>query len=199
MAEFYGGKDERSCRFHPAQRKAQDVLDATKQAGRELVASLQIAPETMTRMTQSMGSTQLFDRMGNIYWKTCINEGVTPKEYNDRKMVPRPDNLKDFMLIFSYGLNAKAAGDQKVFLQFKFSGAVKDPCYFTLANGKVSANEGICENPVLTIETPFDVWMDIITRKADGAQMLMEQKYKVSGDLALMMRLFQKESGTPAK
>jgi SCP-2 sterol transfer family len=33
--------------------------------------------------------------------------------------------------------------------------------------------------------------MDIITRKADGAKMLMEQKYKVEGDLQLMMQLFQ--------
>jgi putative sterol carrier protein len=36
--------------------------------------------------------------------------------------------------------------------------------------------------------------MDIITRKADGAQMLIKGKYKVSGDLTLMMKLFQSES-----
>jgi putative sterol carrier protein len=36
--------------------------------------------------------------------------------------------------------------------------------------------------------------MDIITGKADGQQMFMEQKYKVDGDLTLMLQLFQKES-----
>jgi len=41
--------------------------------------------------------------------------------------------------------------------------------------------------------------MDIITRKADGAKMLMEQQYKVSGDLALMMQLFQKEDSPSVK
>jgi putative sterol carrier protein len=50
---------------------------------------------------------------------------------------------------------------------------------------------GTCEKPDLTIETPFNIWMDIITRKVDGAQMLIEQKYKVSGDLALMLQLFR--------
>jgi len=47
------------------------------------------------------------------------------------------------------------------------------------------------ENPSITIETPFDLWMDIMTKKADGQQMFMEQKYKVSGDLLLLMRISQ--------
>ncbi len=181
------------------QAKAKEVLDATRQAGRELVTSMKISPETMTQITQSMGSPQLFCKMGNIYWKTCIAEGITPKVFDERKMIPRPGTLDDFMLIFVYGLNAQAAGDSKVFVQFKFSGKVEEPCYFTIAGGKVSATAGICENPSLTIEAPFDVWMDIITRKADGAKMLMEQKYTVSGDLALMMQLFQKENSPAAK
>jgi putative sterol carrier protein len=43
------------------------------------------------------------------------------------------------------------------------------------------------------IETPFEVWMDILTRKADGAQMMMEGKYRVTGDLGLMLKLFSRE------
>jgi hypothetical protein len=35
--------------------------------------------------------------------------------------------------------------------------------------------------------------MDIMTRKADGQQMFMEQKYTVEGDLALMIGLFNRE------
>ena len=35
--------------------------------------------------------------------------------------------------------------------------------------------------------------MDIMTRKADGQQMFMDQKYKVNGDLALMIALFKRE------
>jgi predicted lipid carrier protein YhbT len=33
--------------------------------------------------------------------------------------------------------------------------------------------------------------MDIMTRKADGQQMFMEQKYTVSGDLSLLLRMNQ--------
>ena len=45
----------------------------------------------------------------------------------------------------------------------------------------------------LTIKTPFDVWMDIMTGKADGQQMFMEQKYTVTGDIGLMIQLFKTE------
>ena len=34
----------------------------------------------------------------------------------------------------------------------------------------------------IEIETPFGLWMDIMTRKADGQQMFMEQKYRVKVD-----------------
>ena len=56
----------------------------------------------------------------------------------------------------------------------------------------ISAEEGSKENPDITIETPFELWMDIMTGKADGQQMFMDQKYKVDGDLSLMIQLFQK-------
>jgi multimeric flavodoxin WrbA len=175
----------------PLEAKAKDVLDATRQAGRELVKTMKIEPETMARITQPLSNTRSFAKMGNMYWKTCIAEGVTPREFDDKKMVPRPASLDDFMFFFPFGLNAKAAPDKKVQLQINFSGDVNDSCYFTIENGKVDAEQGACAKPDLTIDTPFNVWMDIITRKADGAKMLMEQKYKVQGDLTLMMKLFQ--------
>jgi len=39
------------------------------------------------------------------------------------------------------------------------------------------------------------MWIDIMTGKADSQQMFMEQKYKVVGDLSLIIQLFQRESG----
>ena len=36
--------------------------------------------------------------------------------------------------------------------------------------------------------------MDIMTGKADGQQMFMEQKYRVEGDLELMIRLFESKT-----
>jgi putative sterol carrier protein len=64
-----------------------------------------------------------------------------------------------------------------------------------VASGRIAAREGSSANPDLTIETPFEVWMDIMTRKADGQQMFLDQKYRVTGDLALMIALFKRDEG----
>jgi hypothetical protein len=174
--------------------KADDILDATKLAGRELVEFMKILPETMERIRQPLVDAEVFSELGNIFWKTCIAEGVTPKEFREKKMVPRPDSIESFMLLFPYGLNSETVGNQKIILQFDFSGEVTDSCYFIIEKENIIAEEGSKDNPDITIETPFELWMDIMTGKADGQQMFMDQKYKVDGDLSLMIQLFQKQT-----
>jgi len=172
--------------------KTDDVLDATAQAGRELVRFMAVSPQTMARITQPLVDPKFFVGISNVMWKTCIAEGVPVREFAEKKMIPRPDSLESFLLLFPLELNAKAVSEKKGILQFKFSGEVDDSCYFTIETGTVGAQSGSADSPDITIETPFEVWMDIMTGKADGRQMLMEQRYKVSGDLSLMMQLFQK-------
>ena len=166
--------------------KKQEVLEAMVQAGRELVTSRKVSTETLNQIQQPIINFQTFAQMGNLYWKTCIAEGVTPKEFQEKNMIPRPDSIENFMLIFPFGLNSEAIGERKIILQLDFSGEVDDSCYFEIERGNVDAEKGSKENPDITIETPFDLWMDIITGKADGQQMFMEQKYTVKGDLPLM-------------
>lgn len=173
------------------QNKKRDILDATLQAGRELVMSMKVSAETMARIRQPLLKPKLFAEIGNIFWKTCIAEGVTPREFKERKMVPRPDSIESFKLLFPYAINAKAGGDKRVLLKFKFSGHVEDTCCFTLENGHVYAEKETGENPDITVEAPFDIWLDVMTRKADGRKLMMEQKYKVDGNTSLMAELLK--------
>ena len=172
-----------------------DILAATHQAGREIIEKKKVAPATLERIRQPLVDSKLFAQMGNLVWKSCIAEGVTPKTFKEKNMVPRPDSLESFMLLLQLGLNSRAAGDKQVVLQFDFSGQVKESCYFSIETGKVDAQKGAAKSADLVIETPFDLWMDIMTRKADGQQLLLEQKYKVTGDLGLMIALFKPEDG----
>ncbi len=172
--------------------KRKQVLDATIQAGRELVNSRSVSSETLNRIQQQIGDFDSFARIGNLFWKTCIAEGVTPKQFRDKNMVPRPDSIETFMLIFPRGLNSEVAAERRITLQFNFSGEVSDSCHFIIEKGNIAAEKGSRENPDIAIATPFELWMDIVTGKADGQQMFMEQKYTVEGDLALMIELFQK-------
>ncbi len=119
------------------EEKTSDILEATTQAGRELVQFMKIAPETMARIRQPFVDFQSFAQIGNLLWKTCIAEGVTPKEFREKNMIPRPDSLESFMSLLPFGINSKAAGDKKVILQFKFSGDVEDSCYFCVEKRRI--------------------------------------------------------------
>lgn len=188
VAEIYRSSAE-MLRRPPTNDSMRDVLEATFQGGRELVETMKISPETMVRIKKPMTD---FDRMaplGNLAWQTCIDEGVTMGEFQKRGMVPRPNSIETFLAIMQIGFNPQKAGDTRMTMQYRFSGQVEDECYIKIDNGEISSSSGSIENPDLMIDTPFEVWMDILTRKADGAQMLMEGKYKVEGNTDLLLNM----------
>jgi multimeric flavodoxin WrbA/putative sterol carrier protein len=163
-----------------------DILEATRQAGRELIESKKISSETMARITQPLGSEDATAEIGNAYWKTCITEGITPRTFEQEVKIVRPDSIESFMTIMSMGFNSQAAGNTQAILQFTLSGEVEGSCYFTIEKGTVTATLGTAEKSDLTIDTPFELWMDIVAGKADGQQMFMEGKYRAEGNISLM-------------
>ena len=182
--------------------KLDDILDATRQAGRELVESMAISPQTMARIKQPIDDVRSIRATANIFWKSCIAEGVIPKTFEQRGMVPRPDSVETYMAIMSLGFNSQASADTKAALQFNFSGEVDGSCYFKIEKGTFEARLGTADNPDLTIKAPFEVWMDILTGKADGTQMLMDGKYQAEGDISLLMKMgqmFSRRSNTEAE
>ena len=170
----------------PWKHKLTDILDATRQAGRELVESMAISPQTMTRIVQPLDDVQSVRDVANLFWKTCIAEGVNTKTFEQKGMVPLPDSIETYMAIMRFGFNSQAAAGTNAVLQFKFSGEVEGSCYFTIDKGTIAATLGTVDKPDLTVEAPFEVWMDIVARKADGMQMFMEGKYQAEGDISLM-------------
>ena len=173
-------------------QKANEILEATTRAGWELAESGTVAPDTLA----AIGQPILLDRkqwflMGNLMWKTCIAEGVTPREFNEKGLAPRPDSIETFLIIMSMGFNPQGAGDTKAVIQFDFSGEVEGSCHFRIENGGMAALPGVGDCPDLVIKTPFNVWLDIMAGRLDGQQAFMEQKYQVSGDVAILMQLKQ--------
>ena len=188
-AEIYRPASETMVKL-PYRDIADDIFAATAQAGREIVESMQVQPETMQRIKQKIvADTSEMHYMGNLFWKTCIAEGVTPKEFSEKGMVPRADSIESFMKVLPMGFNAEKAGDTRATLQFNFNGDIQGACHFNIGDGKLVARAGAAENADLTINTPFELWLDIMAGKADGQQMFMEQKYTVDGDANLLLRM----------
>ena len=174
------------------EEKVRQILESTRKAGQEIVQSMKVSEETLALVTQDIAKDKdLYRKISNLSWKSCIAEGVTPKEFEEKGLIPRPDSIETFMMILPLGFNPAGAGDGKAVVQFNFSGDVQGACHFRIENGTISAIHGPAESPELTIESPFDVWMDIMTGKADGQQMFMKQGYTAKGDLSLLMRMKQ--------
>ena len=89
------------------------------------------------------------------------------------------------------GFNPGPASGLKTTIQFNFSGKNQGSCFLSIADGSINGRQGSVNQPDLTVNTPFDVWMDILTGKADGQQMFLDQKYTVEGDLSLLMQMDQ--------
>jgi len=168
-----------------------DIAKGVQQAGKELVETRSVEQDTLGIIQQPIFSSEEggFHGLGNLFWKTCIAEGVTPKEFEKKGMIPRPDSLESFMAILKMGFNPEGATGINATMQFCFSDSVEGDCYFTIKNGSIVAKEGRHANPTITIIAPFEVWMDIMTGKADGQEMFFQEKYTVEGDFELMMKM----------
>jgi multimeric flavodoxin WrbA/putative sterol carrier protein len=171
---------------------AAGILDATRQAGREIGATMKVSEETMALVRQPMiENPGDFLEFGNLMWQTCIAEGITPREFGKRGVMPRPDSINSYIEMMKLGFNTVSANGLEAKIQFNFSGENQGSCFIAIKDGSITGQPGNAIQPNLTVNTPFDVWMDIITGKADGQQMFLEQKYTVEGDLELLMQLGQ--------
>jgi len=167
--------------------KLKDILDATERAGRELVKQRSVTQETMSRIQQPLTDPAIIAATTNRMWQTLIDERITMAEASKQGRAPRPDSITTLMAILSFAFNPLKAGDRKGTLQFNFTGDKPGSCYFAIGKNGCTAHEGKAEKADCTIDSPFEVWADIIQGKADGAKMLMDGKYKAEGDIALMM------------
>ena len=171
---------------------AADILDATQQAGREIASSMHVCEETMARVKQPMvDDPATFLELGNLTWKTCIAEGITPREFGEKGVMPRPDSISSYIELMKLGFNTDATNGLNAKIQFNFTGDIQGYCFLEISEGTLKAQQGTANQPSLTVNSPFDMWMDILTGKADGQQMFLDQKYTVEGDLSLLMQMDQ--------
>jgi putative sterol carrier protein len=178
--------------------KAAAILAATRNAGHEIVTSGQVSKDTLARVRQPVVENPAdFLEIGNLMWTNCIAEGITPKEFGERGRIPRPDSIESYIKLMKFGFNADAAKGLSAKIQFNFSGEKKGACFLAINDGTIDVRQGKVSEPNLSVSSPFEVWMDILTGKADGQQMFLDRKYTAEGDLELLMQMNQLFGGNP--
>jgi FMN-dependent NADH-azoreductase len=165
-----------------------DIFDALKTAGREIILNQSVPANIMERITQTLGDMDTFRLLANMWWKTLIKEKVNAREASVKKLVPRAENIPEFLAISHIAFKPENAVGIKADIEFVFSGEISGGCMLRIEDGTIKTSEGIAaDKPALTINTPFELWMDIMTQKVDGARAFIEGRYTAKGDLDILM------------
>lgn len=168
---------------------ANDVYRATKRAGQEIIRDGKISRRTKDRIGQPIVEKSKMIKISNMQWQTCIDNKITPKQFEKNGTIPAQKSIEDMMLLMPYGVNASEAGTTDAKIQFILSGQQPGAFYLDIQNGVINAVPGETDQADVTIKTPFELWRDIMEGKADGTQMLMQGKYRIEGDGDLFIRL----------
>ncbi len=169
---------------------AEEIFETVRQAGFEIITNRKVTDETMAKITQPLQDKEDFIKTSNLYWQSCIDEEVIPKQFEKKERSPRPKTVEDMMVLLPMGINKKEAEKTDATVQFSFESEKHENFFLDLKAGKVKALKGTSEQPSLTILTPFKLWSDIMTGLSDGTQKFMEGAYKIEGDGDLLIKLF---------
>ncbi len=102
---------------------------------------------------------------------------------------PLPKTCRELIQTMPLGFQPEAAGDLKARFQFEVHGEENFVCHLKIADGTCSYQEGPADKPNLIIRTPADVWLKISRGELSGQKAFMEGRYKVEGDMTLLMKL----------
>ncbi len=169
--------------------KLEEILEATERAGSELIKRKRIAKKTLDTITQPLPEPELIGQLANLMWKTCIDEGITPQEFWERRLIPRPDSIETFLSIMRHGFNPGGAAGADAVIQFDFTGENPGACQIKVKDGTIETVLSAKYEPGIVVESPFEVWMDVITGKLDPQKAFVEQKCKATGDFELLLKL----------
>ncbi|MBT7790752.1 MAG: hypothetical protein HN757_17980 [Calditrichaeota bacterium] len=170
-----------------------DILDAVSQAGQEIIQDGKVASQTMARITQPLQEKANMIKVSNMYWQTCIDKKITPKQFEKNSLIPHQKTVEDMMLLMSQGIKKSKSKTIEAKIQFILSGEQTGAFYIDIDKGNISSELGETDNAAFTLRTPFELWRDIMEGNADGTQMLMEGKYQVEGDGDLFINLLATE------
>jgi multimeric flavodoxin WrbA len=102
---------------------------------------------------------------------------------------PAAASCRELLHSMPLGFDPAAAGDLEAVYQFEISGGEEFTAHIRIGGGNCTFHEGPADRPGVVIKSPADVWLEISRGKIDGQHAFMTGKYKVDGDLSLLMKL----------
>lgn len=173
-------------------------LDATQDAGREVVRNGRITPATQAVLDRALAvDPSAYAGRVNDHWRS---EGVAmPGERRDAGKSAAPSveplaadcgerTVRDLLARLASTFSAERAGDLRATIQFEVPDEKPGLYFLEIGEGRCSAQEGRASTADLTIRTPADVWLKVCAGELDGAAAFMSGQYRVVGNAALLIR-----------
>ncbi|MCX5817422.1 MAG: NAD(P)H-dependent oxidoreductase [Proteobacteria bacterium] len=95
----------------------------------------------------------------------------------------------ELLRMMPMGFKGQAGKDLSAVYQFDITGSEEFTAHLRIADGKCTFLEGPHERPDVVIKSPADVWLAISRGEMDGQSAFMSGKYRVEGNIALLLNL----------
>ena len=152
--------------------------------GFEAYAKQQFTPTLYDRETRKQWLKGLIEEEKNK------GEGNAPNEADKKTASPQEaGNCLELLKMMPMGFHAEAAGDLKAVYQFEITGSEEFTAHLAIADGKCVFHEGLHEKPSVVIKSPAAVWLAISRGEMNGQWAFISGRYKVEGNILLLMRL----------
>ena len=115
--------------------------------------------------------------------------GPEPEMEVDAAAAPRVSTVLELLQSMPQRFNPEAARGLKAIYQFEISGDEEFTAHIKIADQEATLHEGAAENPDVVIQTPARVWLAIARGEMSGRWAFMSRKYKVRGDIMLLMKI----------
>ena len=171
---------------------AGQVMKAFEAAGRELVEQGRVSAESEAAVAVDLfPDTDAWRRVVNQRWDVGMDywrrkrAGEELPDYDTHMLQSPLLNVAGMSLTFK----PQGADGQEGDIQFDLSDADPNRHFLRIADGACRYHAGQAPEPVLTIHTSWQVWMDIAQGRLNGQKALMDGLYQVEGDIAWLMRM----------
>jgi len=95
----------------------------------------------------------------------------------------------ELLRMMPMGFKGQAGKDFSAVYQFDITGSEEFTAHLRIADGQCTFLEGSHERPDVVIKSPANVWLAISRGDMDGQSAFMSGKYRVEGNIALLLNL----------
>jgi multimeric flavodoxin WrbA/putative sterol carrier protein len=109
---------------------------------------------------------------------------------NDKPSTPQSARTcRELLAMMPAGFKKDVAPGLDVVYQFEISGQEEFVAHLRISDGNCVFVDGPHAKPDVTVKSPSDVWLSISKGEMNGQTAFMSGKYRVEGDLTLLMKL----------